>query len=83
MVVVEIFSKDGCHLCEIARDTVYAVRKRHPFELREVSLVEGHPLYETLGVRVPVITINGAFAFQYKVGEEELLERLRAIEPQR
>jgi glutaredoxin len=81
VALVEIFSKEGCHLCEIARDAVHAARKRHPFELREVTLVEGHPLYDTFGVRVPVITINGTFAFQYKVSEAELLERLRAIEP--
>jgi hypothetical protein len=80
MTVVELFSKEGCHLCEIARDTVRAARKKHPFELREVTLVEGHPLYGEFGVRVPVITVNGAFAFQYKVTEEELLAKLRSVD---
>lgn len=80
MTVVEIFSKKGCHLCEIARDTILRVQRTHPFELRQTELVEGHPLEGQYGIKVPVIVINGKFAFQYKVSERELIAKLRAQE---
>lgn len=80
MIVVEIISKEGCHLCDIARDTVVQVRRTHPFELRETKIFEGHPLHDQFDLRVPVIVINGAYAFQYKVSESELVSRLRGLE---
>jgi glutaredoxin len=78
--VVEIISREGCHLCEIARETVLAVQRTHRFELRETKLFEGHPLNDQFSMRVPVIVINGKFAFQFKVSEADLAAKLKGLE---
>jgi hypothetical protein len=79
MTVVEIISKEECHLCDVAREVVLKVRKTAPFELRQTKIREGESLYETYGQRVPVILVDGEFAFQFKVSESQLLTKLRSL----
>jgi glutaredoxin len=78
MIVVELYSKEECHLCEIAKATLEKARKRYPFELREVKIREGEERYEEFKDRIPVVFINSEFAFQHRVPEETLVARLKA-----
>ncbi len=80
MVLVEMFSKDDCHLCEVARVSLAKLQRRHPFELRETKIREGDPLFEQMKDRVPVIHIGGSYAFHFKVPEEQFLARLNSAE---
>ncbi len=80
MTVVELISKDECHLCDVARDVLLKVQKASPFELRQTKIREGDGLYETYSQKVPVILVNGAVAFHFKVRESELLATLRSLE---
>ena len=77
MILVEIYSRDNCHLCEIAKEVLVNVQQSHPFELKEVKIHEGDEHYEDMKERVPVVHINKEFAFQYRVAEYELIERLK------
>jgi len=76
MIVVELFSKDDCPLCDKVKETLLSVRKRHPFELRETKIHEGDGHFDRMKDRIPVVHIDGEFAFQYRVQEEEFLRRL-------
>ena len=38
MIVVELFSKDDCRLCDRVKETLLRVQERHPFELRETKI---------------------------------------------
>ncbi len=80
MVLVEIFSKDDCHLCEVARASLEQLQRRHPFELRETKIREGDPLFDQMKGRVPVIHIGGSYAFHFKVPEEEFMARVKSAE---
>ena len=79
MIVVEIFSKDDCHLCERAKTTLREIQKRHPFELREILLREGDARFEEYGQRVPVIVVNNVVTFQYRVPEAEFIRHLQTL----
>ena len=79
MIVVEMISKDECHLCDLAREALVKAQGIFPFELRQTKIREGDILYETYGQRVPVVLINDEVAFQYKVREDELLAKLRSL----
>lgn len=81
MIVVELISKEECHLCDVAHEALLRIRKLHPFEIRRTKIREGEPLFEQYGERIPVVLVNGEFAFQYKVRENELLAKLRSLEP--
>jgi glutaredoxin len=76
MIIVEIFSGHGCHLCERAKEVLVHIQRRHPFELRETVVREGDALFDQMKDRIPVIHINGRYAFHYRVREEELIRRL-------
>ena len=83
MIVVELFSKDDCHLCEVAKETLLRVRNRHPFELRETRIREGDRLFEQMKDRIPVIHIDGEFGFQYRIKEEDFIRRLMSASGKR
>jgi len=73
---VELYSKDDCHLCEVAKRELLMVQKKHPFEFIEIKIEPGTERYEDFKERVPVIFVNKEFAFQYKVSERELIDKL-------
>ncbi|TAK52356.1 MAG: glutaredoxin family protein [Bacteroidetes bacterium] len=78
MIIVEIFSKEECHLCGVAKEAIKKVQQSHPFELREILIREGDAYYEQYKERIPVIHINNKFAFQYRVNEKDFLLRLQS-----
>ena len=74
---VTLISKDDCHLCDVAKEVILGVRKKIAFEFNETKIVPGEKDFETYGERIPVILIDGKFAFQYKVSERQLMEKLQ------
>jgi glutaredoxin len=77
MKTVTLLSKADCHLCEIAKEVLLIAQKRMPFGLQERKITAEDPDFETYRERVPVILIDGVFGFQYRVSEQQLLDRLR------
>ena len=58
MKKVLIYSRTGCHLCEIAIDQINSVRNEKNFQV-EIKLIDGsHELEEMYGEQVPVIFID-------------------------
>jgi glutaredoxin len=79
MILVELYSKPDCHLCDIAKEALRKIQETHPFELSLITIREGDRNFEEFGNRVPVVTINGKFAFQYRIPEKEFVRRLVQI----
>jgi glutaredoxin len=77
MTLVEVYSKRDCHLCDVAKDALTRIRERHPFELSVIMIEEGDARYEEFKERVPVIFVNKAFAFQYRVPETAFVHALQ------
>ncbi len=80
MTVVEIFSKEECHLCERAKAKLREISIRHPFELREILLREGDSKFDEFNEKVPVIVVNNEVAFHYRVPEKEFIALLKRTE---
>lgn len=78
MILVELYSKDDCHLCERAKSVLKSIQKLHPFELKEVNIHEGDEYYERYKERIPVVHINKKFAFQHRVPEQEFIAKLKS-----
>jgi glutaredoxin len=76
MTLVEMYSKDGCHLCEEAKAVIEKVRGRIPFTFREIKLMAGDALFDEYKELFPVIHINKTLAFKYRVTENLLKLRL-------
>jgi glutaredoxin len=67
MVTVTVYSRQGCHLCEIAEKTLQELVEELTFTL-EVLYIDGDAELEKLyGTEVPVIHINGEHHDFYRV----------------
>ncbi|PIO47265.1 MAG: thioredoxin family protein [[Chlorobium] sp. 445] len=77
MILVELYSKDDCCLCDEAKAVLMKVQGEIPFELREIKLNEDEHLMNEYGSKIPVVFINGRMAFKYHVYELELKDKLR------
>jgi glutaredoxin len=73
---VVLYGREGCCLCDEARELLLAVRERLPFELEERDIDRDDALLRTYLERIPVVTIDGVEVFELFVDEPELVRRL-------
>ena len=55
---VRIYSRRGCHLCEVAMDKARELQPEFGYELEEVFIDGDSDLTASYGEQVPVIHIN-------------------------
>jgi len=72
VILVELYSKQDCYLCDQARSVLEQVRKEIPFDLSEVKITPGDPWYDQFKESIPVIYVGKKFTFRYRVDEEKL-----------
>jgi hypothetical protein len=77
MTLVELYSKDECHLCDEALETIKKVQEQVPFSLRVFKLMPGDPYFEEYREMFPVVHINKVLAFKYRVSEKMLKIRIQ------
>ncbi len=78
---VVLYSRQGCCLCDEAREALARVRSRRPFTLHERDIDGDEALHRAYLERIPVVTIDGREAFELFVDEAELERRLSHPEP--
>jgi glutaredoxin len=69
---VVLFSRPGCHLCDVARDTLRQVRERTPFAFEEIDIERDDELELEYGIRIPVVEVDGEERFEITVDPQEL-----------
>lgn len=80
MVRVTLYTRAGCHLCDVAKEVLESVRADRPFELDVVD-IDGDPaLVARYTHEVPVILVDGRKAFKYRVEPEALRASLARAE---
>jgi len=75
---VALYTRAGCHLCQIAKEHLARARLHENFEFEEVDIDSDPTLRALYNEEVPVISINGKKAFKLHVSEEEFLKSLKA-----
>src|SRR5215469_8948525 len=73
---VVVYSRRGCHLCEIVKESLTKLHKRGGFTWREVDVDTDADLRRLYNDEVPVVFINGRKAFKYRMDEQEFLRKL-------
>jgi glutaredoxin len=73
---VVVYSRKGCHLCEIVKETLVKLERRGGFSWREVDVEADDGLRRQYTDELPVVFINGHKAFRYRMDEREFLRRL-------
>jgi len=73
---VILYSRKGCHLCEIVKESLVKLHRHGGFHLHEVDVDADPEIRRLYTDEVPVVFINGRKAFKYRMNEQEFLKKL-------
>jgi glutaredoxin len=76
---VTIYSRPGCHLCDVAKEVMLSSGCEGEFVLQEVNIDDDLSLRDRYGNDIPVIFINGVKAFKHRVDPREFKRKLRRL----
>jgi glutaredoxin len=79
MSTVVLYGREGCCLCDDAREVLERVRRRRPFDFQERDIDRDESLLRAYLERIPVVTIDGVEAFELFVDESELERRIDMV----
>ncbi len=79
MRTVVLYGRDGCCLCDDAREILMRVRARRAFSFQERDIDADDKLLRAYLERIPVVAIDGVEAFELLVDEAEFERRLDMV----
>lgn len=71
-----MYSRKGCHLCDIVKETLTRLRGEADFQWREVDIDADPQLQQKYTEEVPVVFIDGRKAFKYRMDGRQFLRVL-------
>ncbi|HET9696914.1 MAG TPA: glutaredoxin family protein [Terriglobales bacterium] len=75
---VVLYSRRGCHLCEIVKESLTKLARERTFHWVEIDVDSSTELRRKFTDEVPVVFIHGHKAFKYRMDEKEFLKKLDA-----
>ena len=72
MILVTIYSRPGCHLCDEMKAVVKQVAITVPLALNEIDISKDRELERLYGLEIPVLFVGEKKVAKYRVGEQEL-----------
>src|ERR1700722_8308253 len=72
---VVVYSRKGCHLCEVVKESLSKLSRRGGFTWQEVDVDSDTELRRQFNDEVPVVFIDGRKAFKYRMDEQEFLRK--------
>ena len=78
VIVLTIYSRPGCHLCDEMKAVVLRAARSVPLTVEEIDISLDAELDERYGSEIPVLMVDGKKAAKYRVTEEELARILDA-----
>ena len=75
---VTLYTRKGCCLCDDAKRVIDGARSHATFEYEEIDIDSDPAFVSRYNDEVPVIAIDGAKAFKYRLTMEEFLKKLAA-----
>jgi glutaredoxin len=75
-MTVTLYTRQGCHLCDEAKQAIDAARQKAAFEYEEFDIDADARLRQLYNEEVPVIAIDGRKAFKYRLTADDLVRRL-------
>ena len=80
MTKVVLYGREGCCLCDDARELLLRAREQYEFELEECDIETDPALHRAYLERIPVIAIDGEEVLELLIGEGELHRALGRVE---
>jgi len=78
MKTVTVYSRSGCHLCEIAIDRISSVINDYKFTLDIVLIDQNSELEKEFGEQVPVILIDNKIHDYWRVDLERFTKAIKS-----
>ena len=78
MKSVTVYSRSGCHLCEIAIDRINSVINDYNFTLDIILIDQNSELEKEFGEQVPVILINNKIHDYWKVDLDRFTKAIKS-----
>lgn len=75
-MIITLYSKPGCHLCEEARALVDELAPERGFRVEEINIETDPTLFEEYRYEIPVVLMDGTEIARGKVDERALLAAL-------
>lgn len=72
-----LYSKPGCHLCDVMKEEIQRAACNELFTLREVNIASDPGLLARYRYEIPVLLIDGVEAFRHRLRAEDFKARLR------
>jgi glutaredoxin len=73
---VVVYSRQGCHLCDVVKETLRKLQDKADYRWREVDIDADRELQQKYDDEAPVVLINGRKAFKYHMSERDFLRVL-------
>ena len=74
---VVVYSRKGCHLCDVVKETLRQAEGEAEFAWREVDIDADPELRAKYNEEVPVVLIDGRKAFKYRMEGRAFLRALK------
>jgi hypothetical protein len=71
-----LYTRAGCHLCEVMKQEIEDAHLPVPYVLREVDVDSDPALAERHGRSVPVLAIEGRVAFKARLARAQLIAKV-------
>ena len=79
MPTIDLYGRDGCHLCDDARAQLAALAPELGFELNDIDIEADDDLHRRYLERIPVVVLDGEHLFDFFVDEAVLRDRLGTV----
>ena len=73
---VLVYSRQGCHLCDVVKDTLAQLHGQADFHWREIDIDTDPELRQQYNDQIPVVFIDNRKAFKYHMTAEQFLRAL-------
>ena len=80
-MTVELFSTEGCGLCEEALALLQKLRKEFLFDLKHTVLTEDHPKFPEWHIAVPVVVFDEQRELKGKITDEAVRSIIQELRP--
>lgn len=76
-VQVILYSKPGCHLCEVMKKEMAKADCAALYELQEINIETNADLFARYRNDIPVLMVNGVEAFRHRLTADSFSDYLR------
>lgn len=81
-IEIDMYTRNGCCLCDSAQAELDRLRSKYPFNLRLIDIDQNPDLVRQYGECVPVLVIEGRERFRGRINRVLLERQLRALSGQ-